>query len=124
MKTYVGIKDETKVGHQIVRKIFRNDLSWHIEMLDPKQSQELWNHSPDGFQWGYGGSGPAQLALAILLDITGNKELSMRLHQEFKRKVIAALSDKFVLSEDEVLDFIQSQQMETLIFRQTGRNHR
>ncbi len=29
---------------------------------------DLANHSPDGFSWGYGGSGPAQLALAILAD--------------------------------------------------------
>ena len=36
--------------------------------LNPEPSQELWNHSPDGFNWGYGGSGPAQLALALLLD--------------------------------------------------------
>lgn len=25
-------------------------------------------HSPDGFEWGYGGSGPAELARCILLD--------------------------------------------------------
>jgi hypothetical protein len=36
--------------------------------LDPGTSQHLCNHSPDGFEWGYHGSGPAQLALAILLD--------------------------------------------------------
>ena len=35
--------------------------------LDPKPSQRAYNHSPDGFNWGYAGSGPAQLALAILL---------------------------------------------------------
>jgi hypothetical protein len=27
---------------------------------------DLANHSPTGFAWGYGGSGPAQLALAII----------------------------------------------------------
>ncbi len=27
---------------------------------------DVRNHSPSGFEWGYGGSGPAQLALAIL----------------------------------------------------------
>jgi len=32
--------------------------------LDPRN--RVRNHSPDGFEWGYGGSGPAQLALAIL----------------------------------------------------------
>lgn len=26
----------------------------------------VFNHSPSGFRWGYGGSGPAQLALAIM----------------------------------------------------------
>lgn len=35
--------------------------------LDPHFSQQFRNHSPDGFEWGYGGSGPAQLALGILL---------------------------------------------------------
>src|SRR5467141_965015 len=29
---------------------------------------EARNHSPTGFAWGYGGSGPAQLALALLID--------------------------------------------------------
>ncbi len=27
---------------------------------------DLANHSPDGFGWGYSGSGPSQLALAVL----------------------------------------------------------
>jgi len=34
--------------------------------LNPRN--DLMNHSPDGFEYGYGGSGPAQLALAILAD--------------------------------------------------------
>jgi hypothetical protein len=37
--------------------------------LSPIKSQKVWNHSPDGFNWGYGGSGPAQLALAICLEV-------------------------------------------------------
>ena len=28
--------------------------------LSPRPSWKLRNHSPDGFAWGYGGSGPAQ----------------------------------------------------------------
>lgn len=36
------------------------------EPLDPRA--DLMNHSPAGFEYGYGGSGPAQLALAILAD--------------------------------------------------------
>lgn len=52
---------------------------------------DLWNHSPDGFEWGYGGSGPAQLALAILAHIAGDDEQAVRLHQAYKFDVVASL---------------------------------
>ncbi len=32
----------------------------------------LHNHSPDGFDWGYQGSGPAQLTLALVADALGD----------------------------------------------------
>ena len=35
------------------------------KLLDPVPSQAVCNHSRAGFAWGYGGSGPAQLALVI-----------------------------------------------------------
>jgi Family of unknown function (DUF6166) len=52
---------------------------------------DLRNHSPTGFSWGYGGSGPSQLALAILADFTGDDELALELYQAFKWDVIAKL---------------------------------
>ena len=58
--------------------------------LYPSKSQRVWNHSPDGFNWGYEGSGPAQLALAVLLELVP-QDRAVELHQEFKRDVIAAL---------------------------------
>lgn len=58
--------------------------------LKPRHSQAVLNHSPDGFNWSYGGSGPAQLALALLL-LRYPPEQAIALHQEFKREVIAAL---------------------------------
>ena len=57
--------------------------------LLPGPSQQIWNHSPDGFEWGYCGSGPAQLALAILLYEYGDPILARCCHQDFKRDVIA-----------------------------------
>ena len=51
---------------------------------------DLWNHSPTGFEFGYGGSGPAQLALAILADCCGD-ELAVTYHQAFKWAVIARI---------------------------------
>lgn len=59
------------------------------EPLDPRH--DLRNHSPDGFQWGYGGSGPAQLALALLCDALGDDKAAVRLYQRFKFGVIAQL---------------------------------
>jgi len=55
--------------------------------LDPRRSQKYRNHSPDGFNWGYGGSGPAQLALAIMLELTDKADG----YQDFKWSVIAPL---------------------------------
>jgi len=57
------------------------------ELLDPAPSQTLHNHSPDGFNWGYGGSGPAQLALAIMLKIYGEPNG----YQSFKQAFIMDL---------------------------------
>ena len=72
-------------GKLITRSIFIDG-----ELLRPEESQKVYNHSPDGFNVGYGGSGPAQLALAILLEFT-DKDIALRLHQEFKWDVIAKL---------------------------------
>ena len=41
---------------------------------------------------GYDGAGPAQLALAILAEVTGDNSVAVRLHQDFKRDVIAGLA--------------------------------
>lgn len=60
------------------------------DRIDPAHSQSLRNHSPDGFSWGYGGSGPAQLALAILLRFVAPEE-AQQLYQGFKFGVIAGL---------------------------------
>jgi hypothetical protein len=56
---------------------------------------DVRNHSPAGFEWGYEGSGPAQLALALLLDALGEpgRPYAIRLYQTFKRKVISHMID-------------------------------
>ena len=59
--------------------------------ISPKRSQKVFNHSPGGFAWGYGGSGPAQLALAILLEAGLSDEQAIAFHQNFKWTFIATL---------------------------------
>ena len=62
--------------------------------LFPDRSQKVINHSPDGFAWGYGGSGAAQLALAICLEIYSNDESkAIGNYQGFKWDVIAKLPE-------------------------------
>ena len=62
------------------------------EPLDWRTSLAVRNHSPSGVEWGYGGSGSSQLALAVLLAVT-DRETAERRYQEFKRDVIARISD-------------------------------
>jgi len=47
------------------------------------------SHSPDGFEWGYGGSGPSQLAYALLRDRGVPEKLAKALYQRYKNDVIA-----------------------------------
>jgi len=61
------------------------------EQLTPERSLELANHSPSGFEWGYGGSGPAQLALALLLDYTDNEEVALAHYNKFKNEVVSQM---------------------------------
>jgi len=69
--------------------------------LDPRF--DLRFHSPDGFEWGYGGSGPAQLALALLADCLGDDEKATAFYQAFKFAVVATLDrDRWRLTELEI----------------------
>jgi len=73
--------------HKLKGKVSTRAVWLDGEELKPEASQKIYNHSPDGFNWGYRGSGAAQLALAIILKLTGKAEG----YQDFKGNVIAAI---------------------------------
>lgn len=88
MKEYIGNAADRSVTVKI-----RNDgggteypLEHHVR------------HSPDGFAWGYGGSGPSELARCILLDYFGwvdppeREERVEPVYQDFKFSLIAPLA--------------------------------
>jgi hypothetical protein len=52
--------------------------------------QRFVYHSPTGFEWGYGGSGPSDLALNVLGLFLPPSE-AWRLHHDYKRDVIARM---------------------------------
>ena len=64
-------------------------------------------HSPAGPEWGCGGSGPSQLALAILLAVT-DQTTAARFYQRFKWGVVASISsDRWGLNAGEVLRWLE-----------------
>ena len=74
--------------------------------LAPGPSQIICNHSPDGFNWGYSGSGAAQLALALCAFYLDDSLRALEIHQHFKDDVVAywpGSEQELKITEDEVL---------------------
>ena len=53
----------------------------------------VW-HSPDGFNWGYAGSGPSELARSIIGHLLETDDPPVELYQAFKFAFIAGLPDE------------------------------
>lgn len=85
MKMYLGSR--LRSGRAIVT--VGPGMDAFARPLDPRH--DLANHSPDGFEWGYSGSGPSQLALALLADALGDDARALALYQDFKRTFVALL---------------------------------
>lgn len=102
MKRYVGSRLDTGC---VVSVIGVNGLA---RDLNPQLN--VRNHSPTGFEWGYGGSGPAQLALALCVDaLDGDVDRAQHVYQGFKWLVIGKLAgDRWSLTQDEVLASIRA----------------
>ena len=56
---------------------------------------DIENHSPTGFEWGYGGSGPAQLAVAIMADALHDAPRAQGLHQRFKWQIVSRFDKEY-----------------------------
>ena len=77
---------------------------------------DLYNQSPTGFEWGYGGSGPAQLALALLADAQGD-EIAQVHYQDFKRAVVTDFGACWSITAEQIRRFVAEQEMEGLSTR-------
>ncbi len=85
--------ENDKIKYHLKGNIESREVFLDGKCLYPGKSQKLCNHSPDGFCWGYGGSGPAQLALAVCLEIMP-PEKALEVYHDFKTNVIALLPQK------------------------------
>lgn len=104
MKTYHGMRMvdgcRVRVIDDVEEELFKGRAYELPLRLD------LWKHSPTGFEWGYGGSGPAQLSLALLADATGDDDLAVVYHQPFKWQVVAKLEDGWQLSSEQIMHWV------------------
>jgi uncharacterized protein DUF6166 len=104
MKTYYGTR--TEAGAAVVV-----DDNGEYRALDPRH--DLRAHSPTGFNWGFAGSGPAQLALALAADVLGDDEKAQAVYQRLKFKLIGSLPDEqWVLTENRIRTAIEAIEQE------------
>lgn len=79
---YFGRRDPTApVGEECTVTVDGDPLNRRYDLLSA---------SPAGFEWGYRGSGPAQLAIAVLAHAFGD-EFACEFYQQFKREVVSEL---------------------------------
>lgn len=105
------------INDGVIKDVDRVVTNGSGKRLNLEASLRVVNHSPTGFCWGYGGSGPAQLALAILLDhFNGDKERALGLYQDFKFKIVSNLpmDSDFVLTDEQVESAISEIDMERM----------
>lgn len=84
-------------GYEITRVRLRSDVGTHVRCLhfDPDgkvtQVPHLVRHSPDGFEFGYSGSGAADLARSIVGREMGLEDPPPVIYQGFNQAFIAPL---------------------------------
>jgi len=103
MKTYKGHRD----GHDdfVADTSVWSEENGITKNILPDESLKVRNHSPTGFNWGYGGSGPSQLALAILLDCLSKEDAEQYYHQ-FKNEFVARWGDDWEITEATILEWM------------------
>ena len=57
-------------------------------VLSPKQATAIYAGGPDGFEWGYDGSGPRLLALGLLYDYLADADQALSYCAGFFREVV------------------------------------
>ena len=97
------------------REVLIIDENLTAKILRPERSQAVKNHSPDGFNWGYAGSGPAQLALAMLLEVTNDEAKALAHYHNFERQVIASITSQttnWEIEEQKIIAWLEAQETE------------
>lgn len=110
-------------------KIYRGEPGKGVKVIAPSgRSHPLRHivlHSPTGFGWGYGGSGPADLALSLLCDVLGERPSRKQInhgrfkayphHQTFKREFVAGwdFGSPFEINSQTIAEWLRKRGVET-----------
>lgn len=83
-----------------------------LHRLPPRN--DVHDHSPDGFEWGYDGSGPTQLALALCIHALGGDVVrAQRVYMRYRSRVLAQImSADYTLTQPEVVAVIEAIEQE------------
>jgi hypothetical protein len=110
MKVYTGYRRLDGHGHPVAMSVKVHEQGKESHLLDPRHDIRL--HSEE-FNWGYGGSGPAQLALALAADVLKDDEAAQDVYQRLKSKVVGRLAeDGWAITEEELQEAIRRIQQE------------
>ena len=78
--------------------------------LDPRF--DLKTVCAEGFEWSYEGAAPAQLALALIADHTGDSNKALKTYDAFMRTVVANFNNEWEMNSadmDEALGSMHAQ---------------
>jgi len=87
------------IGYSTWRREENGDANLYDEQVFAREGRvrpleprfDLANFSPDGLSWGYGGSGPSQLAVAMLMEVLGDWNRVAPLWGRFRDRFVARL---------------------------------
>ena len=101
--TYTGLRarqPDTGHGGPLIVGVTRGGEQRNLELDDDRVIDAE-------FEWGYEGSGPRRLALAILNDFLGRK-VELALSNAFLRDVVAHLPGEFELTGAEIAEWLSA----------------
>lgn len=113
----VRTSERAYVGRRPGRGSAVVEVGWH----DPdglgrrfEPLPHMVRHSPTGMEWGYGGSGPSDLALSILAHHFGEDPLKDRdarsngLYMRFKEEIVSRLPPEWSLLKSQIDHWLES----------------
>lgn len=72
--------------------------------------KHIVRHSPDGFNWGYCGSGPAELARCLLLEVIGKDSGEKWHYQDFKNEIVSRFADDWEITDISIRMWVEKKQ--------------